>query len=130
VAPRVGHLRIVSATASNGRRLLWIVVDPSCPKEAVPVSASFVPQPYPLFAVTLRRVENPVRFELADDEPRLVLGWLTGGADPSQPRPLDQPDVLPALAGGGPLGTPWSGPIFYEETRERAEQLAKEVAKG
>jgi hypothetical protein len=96
----------------------------------VPVSASFVPQPYPLFAVTLRRVENPVRFELADDEPRLVLGWLTGGADPSQPRPLDQPDVLPALAGGGPLGTPWNGPIFYEETRERAEQLAKEVAKA
>jgi hypothetical protein len=47
---------------------------------------------------------------------RLVLGWLTGGADPSQPRPLDQPDVLPALAGGGPLGTPWSGPVFYEES--------------
>lgn len=70
------------------------------------------------------------RFELGDEEPRLVLGWLTGSADPGRPRPIGELDVLPALAGGGPLGTQWDGPVFYEETRERAEQLAKEVAKA
>ncbi len=82
--------------------------------------AQFVPQPYPLFAVTVRRAEDPVRFELADDEPRLVLGWVTGeiGA------------TLPALAGGGPTGTTWDGPVFFEETRERAERLAKEIGRS
>lgn len=103
-----------------------IVIDP---KEAVPVSDSFIPQPYPLFAVTLNRVAEPLRFELADAEPRLVLGWLTG-AVVDDPRGLNDPAVLPMLAGGGPVGTAWDGPVLFEETRERAEQTAKEVAKA
>ncbi|GIE89089.1 hypothetical protein [Actinoplanes regularis] len=82
--------------------------------------ASFVPQPYPLFAVILRKVDDPARFELADDEPRLVLGWITG----------DLGQTLPALAGGSPSGTVWDGPVFFEETRERAERLAKEVGRA
>lgn len=81
---------------------------------------SFIPQPYPLFAVTLRKVDDPARFELADDEPRLVLGWVSG----------DLGRTLPALAGGGPTGTVWDGPVFFEETRERAERLTKEVGKA
>lgn len=83
-------------------------------------AAHFAPQPYPLFAVTLRKAENPARFELADDEPRLVLGWVTGEVG----------TTLPALAGGGPAGAVWDGPVFFEETRERAERLAKEVGKA
>lgn len=94
------------------------------------MSQSFTPQPYPLFAVTLNRVPDPLRFELADAEPRLVLGWLTGGGSPDRPRRIDQPDVLPMLAGGGPVGTAWEGPVLFEETRERAEQTAKEIAKA
>lgn len=90
---------------------------------------SFTPQPYPLFAVTLRRVPEPLRFELVDAEPRLVLGWLTGGSV-DRPRGINDPDVLPMLAGGGPVGTAWNGPVLFEETRERAEQTAKEIAKA
>jgi hypothetical protein len=84
------------------------------------VPTSFVPQPYPLFAATLRKVDDPARFELADEEPRLVLGWVGG----------DVGQTLQALAGGGPSGTVWDGPVFFEETRERAERLAKEVGKA
>lgn len=92
------------------------------------MAISFVPQPYPLFAVTLRKVDNPSRFELADDEPRLVLGWVTG--DLGEPGVLGPARTLPALAGGGPTGTPWDGPVFFEETRDRAEQLASQIGKA
>jgi hypothetical protein len=99
-------------------------------QEARPVPESFTPQPYPLFAVTLKQVPDPLRFELADAEPRLVLGWLTGGGSPNRVRRIDQPDVLPMLVGGGPVGTAWEGPVLFEETRERAEQTVKEIAKA
>jgi hypothetical protein len=47
------------------------------------------------------------------DPVRLVIGWRT----------VDQGDVTPLLAGGRPGGTPWTGPVFYEETRDRAERM-------
>ncbi|WP_405098338.1 hypothetical protein [Micromonospora sp. NBC_01412] len=84
------------------------------------MTASFAPQPYPLYAVPLNRADDPARFELTTDPVRLVLGWI---AD-------DDGIVLLTLAGGAPGGTPWDGPIFYEETRDRAEQTAKSIDKA
>src|SRR3954470_2285913 len=84
------------------------------------MTVSFYPQPYPLYAVTIEKVEDPARFRLTDEPVRLVIGW----------RADDQGDVTPLLAGGGPGGTPWTGPVFYEETRDRAEQMAKQIVKA
>jgi hypothetical protein len=84
------------------------------------LSAGFAPQPYPLYAIPLNTAEDPARFELTLDPVRLVLGWVTG----------EDGAVLPALAGGAPAGTVWDGPVFYEETRERAEQAAKSIDKA
>ena len=40
------------------------------------MTASFTPQPYPLFAIPLEVVQDPARFEVAEYAPiRLVLGW-------------------------------------------------------
>jgi hypothetical protein len=86
------------------------------------VAARFDAQPYPLYAVTIEKASEPNRFQLADTyEPvRLVIGWRTD----------DDGDVTPLLAGGQPGGTPWTGPVFYEETRDRAEQMAKQIEKA
>ena len=43
---------------------------------------------------------------------------------------LQLQEFLPALAGGAPAGTVWDGPVFYEETRERAEQTATSIDKA
>jgi hypothetical protein len=85
------------------------------------MTGSFQPQPYPLFAVTSEKVENPSRFQLTDpDDPvHLVLGWHSDV----------EGKATPILAYGKPGGTAWTGPIFYAETRERAEEIAKQVAK-
>jgi hypothetical protein len=58
------------------------------------------------------------------------LGWLTGGGPVDRVRRLGELNVLPMPAGGGPAGTAWDGPVLFEETRERAEQTAKEIAKA
>jgi hypothetical protein len=86
------------------------------------MTVSFHPQPYPLYAVTIEKATEPSRFQLTDayDPVRLVIGWLTD----------DQGDVTPLLAGGRPGGTPWTGPVFYEDTRDRAEQMAKQIVKA
>jgi hypothetical protein len=84
------------------------------------MTVSFHPQPYPLYAVTIEKVEHPARFQLTDEPVRLVIGW----------RADEQGTVTPLLAGGSPGGTPWTGPVFYEETRDRAEETARQVAKG
>jgi hypothetical protein len=86
------------------------------------MTASFHPQPYPLYAVTIEKANEPSRFQLTDayDPVRLVIGW----------RSDEHGDVTPLLAGGHPGGTPWTGPVFYEETRDRAVQTAKEIAKA
>jgi hypothetical protein len=75
---------------------------------------SFIPQPYPLYAVTAVAAEEPARLELTDEPVRLVLGWIQD-ADGT---------VLPALA-DSPSPTAWDGIVLYEETRERAEATAK-----
>lgn len=82
--------------------------------------SQFVPQPYPLYAVTLQKADEPARFEPADDEPRLVLGWVTD----------DEGTTLPALVGGSPAGTVWDGPVFYEADLNRAEKLIAQVGKA
>lgn len=74
----------------------------------------FVPQPYPLFAVTGVPVEDPARLELTPEPVRLVLGWMVD----------DDGTILPALA-DSPGPTTWDGVVLYEETRERAEATAK-----
>jgi hypothetical protein len=89
-------------------------------EKALTLIANFSPQPYPLYAIPLNRVDDPTRFELTSDPIRLVLGWVTDDAGA----------VLPALAGGAPSGTVWEGPVFYEETRDRAEQTAKTIDKA
>lgn len=71
----------------------------------------------PLFAVPLRQATDPARFELTVSPVRLVLGWVTA----------EDGTALPALDGGAPGEMVWDGPILYEETRERAEQIAKTV---
>jgi hypothetical protein len=48
---------------------------------------------------------------------RLVIGWRT----------YDQGVVTPLLAGGRPGGTPWTGPVFSEETLARAEHMANQI---
>ena len=76
----------------------------------------FAPQPYPLFAIPLNPADDPPRFELTFTPVRLVVGWVT-----------TDDKVLPAF-GSGDLGEMvWDGPVLYEETRERAEQTAKNV---
>jgi hypothetical protein len=82
------------------------------------MTARFVPQPYPLFAVTVVKAEDPVRFALPDDPVRLVLGWVQD----------DDGTVLPALA-DSPSPTVWNGMVLYEQTRERAEATAKRWGK-
>ena len=84
------------------------------------MTVSFQPQPYPLYAVTIERAEEPLRFRPTEDPVRLVIGW----------RVDEQGEPTPVLGGGGPSGVTWTGPVFYEETRDRAERLVKEVAKG
>jgi hypothetical protein len=84
------------------------------------LTASFTPQQYPLYAVPLNKVADPARFELTIEPVRLVIGWTTD----------DDGTVLPLLSSGAPAGTAWTGPVFYEETRERAEQTAKRVEKA
>jgi hypothetical protein len=81
----------------------------------------FQPQPYPLFAVPLKKADAPARFELAAIDPvQLVIGWVT----------VNDGITLPALSNGVPVGTPWSGPVLLEETRKRAESVAEEIEKA
>lgn len=75
----------------------------------------FVPQPYPLYAVAVMKAENPPRFELVSDPFDLVIGWWVNDEDGT---------ALPAL-GDARASKAWDGPVFYEESRERAEALAK-----
>src|SRR5215211_96066 len=85
------------------------------------MTGRFMPQPYPLYAVTIVKAEDPVRLVLTDEPVRLVLGWVhTDDEDAT---------VLPALE-GMPSPTVWNGMVFYEETRERAEATAKEMEKA
>ncbi|GAA3299019.1 MULTISPECIES: hypothetical protein [Dactylosporangium] len=84
------------------------------------MTASFHPQPYPLYAITIEQVGDPAHFQLTDEPVRLVIGW----------RGDEQGNATPLLGGGSPGGTPWTGPVFYEETRDRAEETARQVAKG
>lgn len=108
---------LVRVCRYGDRWLLWIA-DPR--SKGARVTARFNPQPYPLYAIPLNKADDPARFELTLDPIRLVLGWVTD----------DDGEVLPVLAGGAPAGTPWNGPVFYEETRERAEQTAKNIDKA
>ena len=79
----------------------------------------FVPQPYPLYAVTVVGVDSPPRFELTAEPVRMVLGWMVD----------DDGTVLPALA-GSPALTIWDGAVIYEETRQRADATAKLFGKA
>lgn len=84
------------------------------------MTARFSPQPYPLYAVPLEPVAEPARFQLTIDPVRLVLGWVTD----------DEGTTLPALAGGSPGGTPWDGPVFFEETYEAAYETSRRIDKA
>lgn len=86
------------------------------------MTVSFHPQPYPLYAITIEKAGEPSRFQLADAyEPvRLVIGW----------RVNDDGHATPLLAGGQPGGTPWTGAVFYEDSRDRAEEMAKQLVKA
>ena len=99
----------------------WLLWSPSIPyPKGAHVTASFIPQPYPLFAIPLDVAQDPARFEVTGDPIRLVLGWTTG----------EDGERLPVLDGGGPAGTPWAGPVLYEETRERAAAAVGEVKRA
>jgi hypothetical protein len=79
----------------------------------------FVAQPYPLFAVTLVRADNPLGLALASQPIRLVLGWVED----------DEGKVLPALE-DSPSPVVWDGMLLYEVTRERAEATAKQLERA
>jgi hypothetical protein len=82
------------------------------------VIANFKPQPYPLWAVVIEKVDDPPRLQPADDAVRLVLGWSQAEGD-NEPRPV--------LAGTDEL--PHPPLVMYEPNRADAEELAKRFAK-
>jgi len=80
----------------------------------------FTPQPYPLYALTLVKQDNPVRFQPTEPAVRLVVGWVAGD---------DAALARPVLAGVDGL-TAWDGIASYYPARETAEAMATQFAKA
>lgn len=83
------------------------------------MAGCFVAQPYPLFAVTVVKADDPLRLVLSSEPVRLVLGWVQD----------EEGKVLPALD-GAPSPQVWDGMVLYEETRERAEATARQFERA
>jgi hypothetical protein len=81
---------------------------------------AFVPQPYPLYALTLVKLDHPTRFEPTDPPVRLVVGWTASGNDGALP--------LPVLAYNGL--TVWEGIASYYPDRDTAEAMGRQFAKA
>lgn len=78
----------------------------------------FTPQPYPLYALTLNKLDDPARFEPTDPPVRLVVGWTP---DPDRTLPW------PVLAHNGL--TVWDGIASFHADRAEAEKMGKEFAR-
>jgi hypothetical protein len=81
--------------------------------------ATFIPQPYPLYAVIYQQVDDPVRLAPTADPLRLVVGWV--------PSEVGLP--IPILAGSPGLEE-WTGPAIFRESREQAEAMLTELEKA
>ena len=84
------------------------------------MTATFAPQPYPLYAIPLTVAQDPARFEVTDDRVQFVLGWRTDDAGVT----------LPVLSSAGPSGAAWDGPILYELREQDAKDTATKIDKA